>query len=94
MRQKGDLNKVNWENTIGFWICLVISVGLFVGGFLVPPLGVIDGSVLKAGGILFGFGALAQAPMLIRSLSTAKITKGDMSIELAKDPHHHNGCSE
>ena len=34
------------------------AVGLFIWGFFVPPLGVIDGSVLKAGGILLGFAAL------------------------------------
>lgn len=72
------------RKSIGFWVCLIVSSGLFVAGFLVPPMGVIDGSVLKAGGILFGFGALAQGPYLIQSLSRAKFTKGDVSIEIEK----------
>jgi len=42
-----------------FIVCLVISILLFIGGFFCPPMGIIDGSVLTAGGILFGFAALA-----------------------------------
>jgi hypothetical protein len=37
----------------------VLGVGLFIAGFIVPPLGIIDGSVLIAGGEAFTFvGAL------------------------------------
>lgn len=44
-----------------FYICLAISVALFIGGFFCPPMGIIDGSVLTAGGILLGFAALGVA---------------------------------
>jgi hypothetical protein len=44
-----------------FFVCLACAIGLFVGGFLCPPMGVIDGSVLTAGGILFAFAALGVA---------------------------------
>jgi hypothetical protein len=44
-----------------FFVCLGFSLALFVGGFFCPPMGVIDGSVLKAGGILLGFATLAVA---------------------------------
>ena len=44
-----------------FFVCLTITIGLFVGGFFCPPMGVIDGSVLTAGGILCGFATLAVA---------------------------------
>ena len=44
-----------------FYVCLGIAIALFVGGFFCPPMGVIDGSILKAGGILLGFAALAVA---------------------------------
>lgn len=73
------------KKSIAFWVCLLASVGLFIGGFLVPPMGVIDGSILKAGGMLLGFGALAQAPNFIESLERAKFTKGDMTIEVSKE---------
>ena len=44
-----------------FLICLAFSLVLFVGGFFCPPMGVIDGSVLKAAGILLGFATLGVA---------------------------------
>ena len=44
-----------------FYVCLAFSLSLFIGGFFCPPMGVIDGSVLKAGGILLGFATLAVA---------------------------------
>lgn len=44
-----------------FITCLVISIALFIGGFFCPPMGVIDGSVLTASGILLGFAALGIA---------------------------------
>lgn len=42
-------------------ILAVISVGLIIGGFYVPPTGVIDGSVISAVGELMGFGVLFMA---------------------------------
>lgn len=44
-----------------FLACLALAAALFVGGFFCPPMGAIDGSVLKAGGILLGFAALGVA---------------------------------
>lgn len=87
------------KKTVAAWVCLITSSGLFIGGFLVPPMGVVDGSVLKAGGILLGFGTLFQAPYLIESLSKlsrAKFTKGDLTIELeqAKKKHHETDSPE
>ena len=87
------------RKTVAAWMCLITSVCLFIAGFLVPPMGVVDGSVLKAGGILLGFAALFQAPYLIESLSKlsrAKITKGDLMIELeqAKKEHHEIDSQE
>lgn len=75
-------------------MCLLVSVVLFIGGFIVPPMGVIDGSVLKAVGMLLGFGALAQAPVLLESLNRAKFTKGDMIIEVTKDKKQPNTASD
>jgi hypothetical protein len=44
-----------------FIICLAFALAFFVGGFFCPPMGVIDGSVLTAGGVLLGFAALGVA---------------------------------
>lgn len=72
------------RNRIEFWVCLVTSIGLFVGGFFVPPMGIIDGSVLTAVGMLFGFAVLAQLPHIIGMSKTAKITHGDTTIEVTR----------
>ena len=84
------------KKTTSFWVCLIVSLCLFIGGFFIPPMGVIDGSVLKAVGMLLGFGALGQAPVLIESLERAKFTKGDMTIELeqAKKDRHEIDSQE
>lgn len=35
-------------------VLLLVGIGMFIGGFFVPPLGVIDGSVITAFGELLG----------------------------------------
>ena len=68
-----------------FWTCLSISILLTVAGFLVPPTGVIDGSVLTAVGELLGFSAIGIIPSLLNTDKSVKITKGDTCIELNND---------
>ena len=72
-----------------FWICLIISVCLLVGSFLLPPMGVIDNSVLAAVGWLFGFTALGVLPDALKKGLGAKIRKGDTEIELTQKRHEH-----
>ena len=75
----------NHRKTIPFWICLIVTIGLLVGGFFTPPMGVIDGSVLTAAGLLFAFGTLAQIPIIIEVAGYAKISRGDTTIEISRD---------
>ena len=77
------------KRTIPFWICLIVSISLIVAGFCVPPMGIIDGSVLTAVGILFGFTTLAQIPVIIEVAGYVKMTKGDMTIEAKGINQHH-----
>lgn len=49
------MSEIDRGANIIFWVAFIISIGLIVGGFLVPPMGVIDGSVLTATGILSTF---------------------------------------
>lgn len=60
----------------------LVSVGLIVGSFFVPPKGMIDGSILAACGILFGWGALFAAWEAVDRGIDAKVTHGDTTIEL------------
>lgn len=79
------------EHTFAFWLCLIVSLALFIGGFLVPPTGVVDGSVLTGMGILFGFAVLSQVPHFIKTAEYARITNGDTTIEVR---HDHDGDNQ
>ena len=68
-----------------FYTTLAISLLLILGGFLLPPMGIIDSSVLTAVGELLMFGVLAQVPTLIdaaKNGKSVKISKGDFSAEV------------
>lgn len=68
-----------------FYITLAVSIGLIIGGFFCPPLGVIDGSVLSAVGLLLMFSVVARIPEAIKVGRSVKITKGDFSAEIEKE---------
>lgn len=70
---------------IWFYVLSLLSIGLIVAGFLVPPLGMIDPSVLTAVGEMLGFGALGVALRVINEHTQASITKGDMEINIGGD---------
>ena len=71
-----------------FTLCCILSVCLIVGGFLVPPMGIIDGSVLTAVGLLLAFAILAQVPEIIKAVrdgKSVKIKSGSFSAEIDSD---------
>lgn len=67
---------------VAFCVCLAVSIGLIIGGFLVPPQGQIDGSVLTAVGELFAFAALAVGAHAVTLGYDLRVNKGDTTIEL------------
>ena len=72
-----------------FTLCSILSVCLIVGGFLGPPMGIIDGSVLTAVGLLIAFAALAQVPEVIKDVRNGKsftFTKGDIKVGVSSEP--------
>lgn len=71
-------------NRLIFTICLTATICLLVAGFIVPPTGVIDGSVLTAVGELFGFATLGTLPSLIRGRQV-ELTHGKTSLTLTDD---------
>lgn len=68
-----------------FYLNLVVSIALIVGGFFVPPLGVIDGSVLTAVGLLLMFSVIEKIPEAINAGKSVKISKGDFSAEVGTE---------
>ena len=68
-----------------FIVCLALAAAMFVGGFFCPPMGVIDGSVLKAGGILLGFAALAVAGQNLANGKEVTFKHGDTEAKISND---------
>ena len=69
---------------ITFAVCFFVSVGLIIAGFFVPPMGVIDGSVLTAIGELLLFPTLLYAYRAIKLGLSVKFQKGDTSVEISQ----------
>lgn len=68
-----------------FIVCLCFALGLFVGGFFCPPMGVIDGSVLKAAGILLGFATLGVAGQNLANGKEITFKKDDIELNIGDD---------
>lgn len=73
-----------------FYFNLAVSVLLIVGGFFCPPIGVIDGSVLSAVGLLLMFSVIEKIPEAIRAGKSVKISKGDFTISATSDATQQN----
>ena len=77
-----------------FYLTFAISLLLIIGGFLLPSMGIIDGSVLTAVGELLMFGVLAQLPALISAAKNGKsikLTKGDFTAEVSSSQGQRTG---
>ena len=84
VKEKTDGTRSFWLSRWTFAVCFFVSVGLIVGGFFVPPTGVIDGSILKAVGELLLFPTLLYGFRAIELGLKVKFQKGETSIEVSK----------
>ena len=87
-----ELMKIKLAKVV-FWICLVTSIALLVGSFFCPPMGIIDGSVLKAVGELFGFATLGMVPTIVKGRSV-EFTHGNTTLTLGDDDDNNNDNNE
>ena len=83
-KPKTDGTRSFWLSRLTFVMCFFVSVGLIVGGFFVPPTGVIDGSVLTAVGELMLFPTLLYAFRAFELGTKVKFQKGDTTIEVQR----------
>lgn len=74
---------------IWFAITTTTAIVLIVVGFIIPPTGVIDGSVLTATGELMGFAAIAQVPALVKKGTDVTLQHGNTSITV-NNPDNNN----
>lgn len=85
-------------HNVAFWICLSVSLFLIITAFFIPPMAVIDSSVLGATGEIFGFAALGAFIRALDKGVDAKVTKGDTELTITnpdnneeeeeEEPHH------
>lgn len=68
-----------------FWFCLILAAGLFIGSFFCPPLGAIDGSILKAGGILVAMQALGIAGQNLANGNWVIFKHGETEVKIGDD---------
>lgn len=73
------------ENNTFFWVFSVIGTVLIIAAFLLPPLAVIDNSVLIAVGEINGCIALGCVCKAIDKGVSTTFKKGDTEIEIRKD---------
>lgn len=76
----------------------VIAVGLIIASFIVPPMGLIDGSVLAAVGELFGFAALGTVIKAIDKGVDAQVQHNNTTITVGdlnkQDDDNESGNEE
>lgn len=66
-------------------VCILTSLALIVAGFVLPPQGIIDGSVLKAVGELIIFPVVVYGFRAIELGLEVTIHKGDTTVEIHRD---------
>ena len=75
-----------WYRDLDVWTVIaeiatgITAFGLLIGGFLLPPPGIIDQSVIQAAGEIMGFAAIWMAPKAITAGKNIKIEKGAVTI--------------
>ena len=68
-----------------FVVLSLAAILLLAVGFAMPPTGVVDGSVLKAAAVLFGFAALATLMYAADKGVGAKLEHGDTKLTIDGD---------
>lgn len=73
------------KSNLFFWLFSIIGVILIVAAFLLPPLSVIDNSVLIAVGEINGFIALGAVLKAVDKGVDATFQKGDTSVTITNN---------
>ena len=68
-----------------FLLTLISSILLIGISFFIPPMAVVDGSIIACVGELFGFAALGEVGAAIEKGHGASITHGGTTIEIKKE---------
>lgn len=81
-RLRAMSRNVRTSTTVGIWVCTLSAIGLLVASFIVPPMGEVSPSVLKAGSLIFAFAALIEVREAITEGLGVKLTHGQTTVEV------------
>lgn len=81
-RLRAMSRNVRTSTTVGIWFCTISAIGLLVASFIVPPMGEISPSVLKAGSLIFAFAALIEVREAITEGLGVKVSHGQTTVEV------------
>lgn len=81
-RLRAASRNVRTSTTVLLWVFSITSIALFIASFCVPPMGVIDPSVIKGVAWLFAFAALIEGREAILEGLGVKLTHGQTTIEV------------
>lgn len=76
-------NGPTWAKVL-FWIFLIIGTGLIIASWLVPPMGIIDSSVLAAFGEFQGFASIGLGFEAIFQGKNVTLSKGNTQINVSQ----------
>lgn len=74
--------RVSISTTIALWVCLTMTIAMFVVSICLPPYGEIHPSIFKGAGVLFAFATLFEVREAIREGLGVKLTHGDTTVEI------------
>ena len=77
-----------------FWISFILSIVLIMAGFIVPPLGAIDSSVLISIGEIFSFAALGAAIKAIEDGKEVEIKSKDVKVTVGDAGENFDNCHQ
>lgn len=73
-----------WKEDLWLKILTITSILLIVAAFCIPPMAIIDGSVLAATGILTGLAAIWQFNKAINKNLDAKVRIKEIELQISK----------
>lgn len=81
----GEILKKATQGNTAFWICLVISILLIVGGAITPPPFVVDSSIFFGTGQLFAFAGLWTLNRAIDKGVDARVKHNETEIQIINE---------
>lgn len=96
MRQKENEESF-WKTAVcclkeDIWLKIlsIVSIGLIITSFFLPPQGVIDPSVMLAVGELTGIGVIWEFDKALDRNISSKIKIHEIELEINKQKHNHD----